>query len=190
MLARFRSTICLVVLCLCGCPIGTQRDHYRPHGHQDTTIAISPSGDAILFNATGTGGRDLYLLRLADLKVLRIADTPDYEVAPSFSPDGQRIVCAAGVPGDRADHIFTIGRDGGSQTRLTDIDANDTSPQFSPDGSMIVFARDKTYNWGRRDTSDRRSIGPIRSRTQLALRVAADEQSLHQANQPGRSGCG
>jgi len=52
------------------------------------------------------------------------------------------------VPGDRGDHIFTIGNDGSAKTQLTYIDANDTSPRFSPDGKTIVFARDKTYTWG------------------------------------------
>jgi Tol biopolymer transport system component len=136
------------MVCLCGCPLGTPRDHYRPQGHQDITIAVSPKDDAILFNAAGSGGRDLYLLGLTDLKVIRIAETPDYETAPSFSPDGLRIVYTAGIPGDRADHIFTIRHDGSARTQLTDIDANDTSPRFSPDGETIVFARDKTYNWG------------------------------------------
>ena len=140
--------ICVAMVCLCGCPLGTPRDHYRPPGHGDTTIAVSPTDDAILFNAVGTGGRDLYLLNLTDLKVKRIAETPEYETAPSFSPDGLRIVYAAGVPGDRADHIFTIQADGSAKTQLTDIDANDTSPRFAPDGKTIVFARDKTYNWG------------------------------------------
>lgn len=128
--------------------MGTPRDHYRPHGHQDTTIAISPTDDAILFNATGTGGRDLFLLNLNNYSVVQITDSPNYEVAPSFSPDGKTVVYAAGVPGDRADHIFTIGCNGESSEQLTDVDANDTSPRFSPDGSMIVFARDKTYIWG------------------------------------------
>jgi Tol biopolymer transport system component len=104
--------------------------------------------DAIIFNAVGTGGRDLYRLDLTNLNVTRIAETPDYETAPSYSPDGLRIVYAAGIPGDRADHIFTIRIGGGAKTQLTDIDANDTSPRFSPDGETIVFARDKTYNWG------------------------------------------
>ena len=144
----FRLMTFASMVTLCGCPLGTPRDHYRPHGHQDTTIAISPTDDSILFNAGGTGGRDLYLLDLTNLNATRIVETPDYETAPRFSPDGQRIVYAAGIRGDRADHIFTIGRDGRSKTQLTDIDANDTSPQFSPDGKMIVFARDKTYNWG------------------------------------------
>jgi len=142
--------ICVATACLCGCPLGTPRDHYRPPGHGDTTIAVSPKDDAILFNAVGKGGRDLYLVELNDLKVTRIAETPEYETAASFSPDGRRIVYAAGVPGDRADHIFTIQHDGSAKTQLTDIDANDTSPRFAPDGKTIVFARDKTYNWGGR----------------------------------------
>lgn len=144
----FRFTNCVGLVCLCGCPLGTSRDHYRPIGHGDTTIAVSPMDDALLFNAAGTGGRDLYRLDLTNLNVTRVAETPDYETAPSYSPDGLRIVYAAGVPGDRADHIFTIRIDGGVKTQLTDIDANDTSPRFSPDGETIVFARDKTYNWG------------------------------------------
>ena len=127
--------------------MGTPRDHYRPHGHQDTSIAISPCSDAILFNATGKGGRDLFLLDLNNYTVVRITDSPNYEVSPSFSADGKTIVYAAGVPGERADHIFTIGRNGESSEQLTDVDANDTSPRFSPDGSMIAFARDKTYIW-------------------------------------------
>lgn len=140
--------MCVAAVCLCGCPLGTPRDHYRPHGHQDTTIALSPADDAILFNTVGTGGRDLYLLDLPTKKVTRIAETPDYETAPSFSLDGRRIVYSAGIPGDRADHIFTIRRDGTAKTQLTDVDANDTSPRFSPDGKTIAFARDKTYQWG------------------------------------------
>lgn len=143
-----RWVTCLAIAGLCGCPLGTPRDHYRPQGHGDTTIAVSPSDDAILFNAVGTGGRDLYLLDLTRLMVTRVAETPDYETSPSFSPDGQRIVYSAGVPGERADHIFTVGRDGTEAKQLTDADANDTSPRFSPDGKSIVFARDKTYIWG------------------------------------------
>ena len=148
MAIALRFMNCVAMVCLCGCPLGTPRDHYRPIGHGDTTIAVSPMDDAILFNASGTGGRDLYRLDLTNLNVTRIAETPDYETAPSYSADGLRIVYAAGVPGDRADHIFTIRIDGSEKTQLTDIDANDTSPRFSPDGETIVFARDKTYNWG------------------------------------------
>jgi Tol biopolymer transport system component len=148
MSVTFRLMVIAAFFSLCGCPLGSSRDHYRPPGHSDTTIDVSPQDDAILFNAAGTGGRDLFLLSLSDFKVTRIAETPEYETTPSFSPDGQSIVYAAGIPGDRADHIFVMGRDGGAKTQLTDSDANDTSPRFSPDGKLIVFARDKSHNWG------------------------------------------
>ena len=58
------------------------------------------------------------------------------------------ITFAAGVPGDRADHIFVMGLDGSSKQQLTNVDANDMDPEFSPEGNQVVFTRDKTYGWG------------------------------------------
>lgn len=149
---RYALIVWIPLLCLSGCPlkspIGSPSDHNRGIGHQDTTLDVSPTDDVIVFNATGAGGLDLYLLQLESLRVTRIAETPEYEVWPSFSADGKNLVYAAGIPGDRADHVFKRGVDGGPAEQLTHADANDSSPRFAPDGSMIVFARNKTYNWG------------------------------------------
>jgi Tol biopolymer transport system component len=127
---------------------GCMNAHYRPGGHADITFAVSPQGDAMVFNGVGEGGRDLYRLDLGTLQVTRIVATPDYEVAPKVSPDGKSIVYAAGKPGDRADHIFLQSLDAKTVKQLTAEDANDADPAFSQDGSLIVFTRDKTYNWG------------------------------------------
>jgi TolB protein len=126
----------------------SMNSHDRPDGHTDVTFGIAPGGDALVFNASGEGGRDLYLLDLKTLQVRRVAATPEYEVAPEFSPDGKSIVYAAGIPGDRADHIFVRSLDDDSVSQLTAEDANDDAPAFSPDGSLIAFSRCKTYNWG------------------------------------------
>jgi TolB protein len=143
------AAVMLLQLSLCGLFLrGCANAHNRPRGHDDITFDISESGDALVFNATGTGGRDLYVLRLSDLSVTRIAETLEYEVSPSFSPDATSVVYAAGVAGDRADHIFIRRLDGTDIRQLTSADANDSSPHVSPDGSLVVFDRDKTYNWG------------------------------------------
>jgi len=114
----------------------------------DALWVAPPPGEMIVFDAVGTGGRDLFLLRLSDLSVTCIAATRDYEVMPSFAPDGKSLVYAAGVPGDRADHIFVCLLDGTGIKQLTKAHANDSWPRVSPDGTLVVFARDKTYNWG------------------------------------------
>jgi Tol biopolymer transport system component len=79
---------------------GCMNEHYRPGGHGDVSFAISPKSDAVVFNAVGDGGRDLYRLDLGTYGVTRIAATPDYEVDPELSPDGKSVVYAAGKPGD------------------------------------------------------------------------------------------
>jgi Tol biopolymer transport system component len=124
------------------------KQHSRPPGHGDISFDISPQGDRLVFNAVGQGGRDLFLLNLKTLRVTPVAETPDYEVDPAFSPDGKSIVFAAGKPGERADHLFVRSLDGKTVRQLTDDDANDSAPKFSPDGSQVVFMRDKTYLWG------------------------------------------
>jgi TolB protein len=122
--------------------------HSRGIGHNDVSFDISPAADMIVCNGIGDGGFDLYLLRLNDLSVTRISATPAYETSAAFAPDGKSVVHAAGVPGDRADHIFVCGLDGSGTRQLTSADANDSEPRVSPDGSLVVFCRNKTHQWG------------------------------------------
>ncbi|MBM3289277.1 MAG: hypothetical protein FJY92_03925 [Candidatus Hydrogenedentes bacterium] len=64
---------------------------------------------------------------------------------PRFSPDGKRIVFVS----DRTknDDIWSMTREGSSQTQLTTDPKNDTDPYFSPDGKRIVFASKRTGNY-------------------------------------------
>ncbi len=127
---------------------GCASEHSRPIGHSDIAFDISASGRQIVFNASGKGGRDLYALDLKTGVVTRLTDTPDYEGAPAFSPDGKSLVYAAGAPGDRADHLFISASDGSLPKQLTNEDYNDAAPWFSRDGSRVLFTRNLTYNWG------------------------------------------
>jgi hypothetical protein len=51
---------------------GCMNEHWRPGGHSDVTFAVSHRGDAVVFNAHGEGGRDLYVLDLATHSITRI----------------------------------------------------------------------------------------------------------------------
>jgi TolB protein len=58
-----------------------------------------------------------------------------FNVDPSWSPDGRRIAFAKG-----GSEIYTMNVDGTGLTRLTDNPGHDNRPTWSPDGSRIAFA--------------------------------------------------
>lgn len=64
-----------------------------------------------------------------------------YGTAPSFSPDGTKIVFGSIRYG--MGDIFTINIDGTGLRRLTDTEAYEGEPRFSPDGSKIVFISER-----------------------------------------------
>ena len=64
---------------------------------------------------------------------------------PRFSPNGSRIVFVSHRT--RNDDIWTMTREGSSQTQLTTDEKDDADPYYSPDGRRIVFASKRTGNY-------------------------------------------
>ncbi len=62
-----------------------------------------------------------------------------WNVAPSWSPDDQRVVWVSEKEGMNRD-IWIMNADGTRPTRLTDYIGPDENPVFTPDGQHIVFA--------------------------------------------------
>ena len=54
----------------------------------DITPSPSPDGEKIAFASNRSGFWDLYLLDLASGEITQLTDTPEYEGAPTWSPDG------------------------------------------------------------------------------------------------------
>lgn len=65
--------------------------------------------------------------------------------APTWSPDGTRIVFMSDVAGNW--DLYAVSVDGGSPERLTDDLGNDGLPVYSPDGSKIAFVSRRDGVW-------------------------------------------
>jgi Tol biopolymer transport system component len=109
------------------------------------------NGPALVFPAWSPNGKEIAFLfldrRVGGVLMIMDADGSDARpllgdnrrvgvAAPVWSPDGATLAFA-GVQGSRGG-IYTVNRDNGVLTRITDIEGA-VSPAWSPDGTKIVF---------------------------------------------------
>ena len=64
-----------------------------------------------------------------------------YDVAPVYSPDGDRVAFVSNVDGNW--EIYLMRSDGSGILRLTRNVAEDTDPGWSPDGKRIIFSSNR-----------------------------------------------
>lgn len=111
----------------------------------------SPDGRTIIFTSHATTddyanavSAEIYAIRADGTgNPKALTRNQDEERAPSWSPDGKRIVfcCRRGSKPDF--DICVINRDGSGELKLTDSPLGDLTPSWSPDSTKIVFHRSK-----------------------------------------------
>jgi TolB protein len=75
--------------------------------------------------------------------IQRLTDTPEYDAAPSWSPDGEYIAYESYMNGN-LDIFLRSAADPSEIYRITDNPAADTSPVWSPLGRQIAFISNRS----------------------------------------------
>src|SRR2546422_5721332 len=108
----------------------------------------SPKGQKIIFtshavtdNTDNHVTAEIYLIDADGTgKPSRLTNNAEEERAPSWSPDGKRIVFCCRRGGTDLE-ICVMNSDGTGQVQLTNNTIGDLTPSWSPDGKNIVFHR-------------------------------------------------
>lgn len=105
----------------------------------DITPSPSPDGEKIAFASNRSGYWDLYLLDLSSGDASQLTDTPDYEGAPTWSPDGSFIAFESYVDENLEIVVGPSNNPLRNSVLLTNSPAADHSPAWAPDGRHIAF---------------------------------------------------
>ena len=114
----------------------------------DDDPSWSPNGQQIVFTShpvtddpINSVHAEIYVMDTQGLGApVRLTENVEEERAPSWSPDGTRIVFMWRKGGPDFE-ICVMNADGSGQIQLTDNTVGDFTPSWSPDGQRIVFHR-------------------------------------------------
>jgi Tol biopolymer transport system component len=100
------------------------------------SLDLSPDGRTIVFDLLG----DLYTLPVAGGAATRVTSGQAYDMQPSFSPDGKRIVFVSDRNG--SENVWIADADGTRARALTTTERDSyMSPIWAPDGEYIIAAK-------------------------------------------------
>lgn len=104
--------------------------------------AYSPDGTLIAFHAFDRGQGDIYLLDTATGAVRNFTDSPTFDAAPTFSPDGAFLVYSS-TQGETTKLFRAPLANSSAKEQLTFGPGDDEGAWFSPDGTTLYFASDR-----------------------------------------------
>lgn len=105
----------------------------------DITPALSPDRTQLAFASDRQGFWDLYVMDLKTGNSTQITDSPEYDSAPSWSPDGQWLVFETYVNENLEISVVSVEDRSLAVIPLTQDPASDHSPVWAPDGRHVAF---------------------------------------------------
>jgi tricorn protease len=112
------------------------------HPATESRPLFSPTGRALAFVSSRTGGGDIYVLRFGDATVTRLTFDDGAEVLDGWSRDGRSIYFSS-TTRDIAgmNDVFRVSADGGTPMPVTNERyTNEFFSAASPDGSTLAFS--------------------------------------------------
>jgi Tol biopolymer transport system component len=123
-----------------------------------TAAAAAPEtiGGTIAFVSDRTGNDELYITDASGGSVQQLTDSPGFDRAPGWSPDGSSIVFnSRREPHPDRPQIYVLDVATGEQSRVTDSPLEEQRATWSPDGDSVFFHRGaflaQPYNLVRHD---------------------------------------
>ncbi len=105
----------------------------------DIYPALSPDHTQIAFASNRNGFWDLYVMNLQSGDIAQITNTPEYDSAPSWSPDSQWLVFETYTNDNLEISIVSVNDRTQSIVSITQDPASDHSPVWAPDGRHVAF---------------------------------------------------
>ncbi len=87
----------------------------------------------VAFTSDRDGDREIFVMDLDGANLRQLTHNDRHDGAPSWSPDGTRLVFV------RDNEIFVMDADGVDQRQLASNHHRNSAPSWSPDGTQIVF---------------------------------------------------
>ncbi len=118
------------------------------------SISFAQNADtSIAFMSTRSGDGEIYLMNPHGKRVRRLTKHPEYDSAPAWSPDGQKITFASFRDLHRPGGIilaelYVMNADGTNPINLTQSpEKPDGASSWSPDGQQIAFTSAALLKW-------------------------------------------
>ena len=104
--------------------------------------AFSPDGRYVAFHGVSNGQYDIFMLDMETGEVSNFTNDPAYDAAPTFSPDGTKMVYTS-TRGGAGKLVGIDLSDPSKREQLTFGPGEDEGASFSPDGERLYFTSDR-----------------------------------------------
>lgn len=159
-------------------------------GGMRTVGAAWLRSDEIAYVSYHDFNADIFVVDLIHGLSYNLTNDQAYDVAPSWSPDGEWIAFASDRDGGR--NIYVMDRFGRSTRRITDVPGAYTQPRWSADGSSLVFIgigqqNIPVYAVDIDGSNFRRLDDPENPRATIAIDLAYDPGDINRSLSPDGS---